>query len=358
VTRQIIIDASILADRPSGIGMYALELLREWAVRPGNFEFKVYIHESAKPLLDGIVSERFSVRAVPARWIPRDANFRRFLFVNLLAASERRTIIFHASQFEATFTGRRQIVTVHDLIPLQESTTGTQHLFFRSILPRCLRTASMVITPSETSADVLRSRFLIPASKIRVIPHGVRRFPSEGMSVKPSRPYILFAGRLTPYRNLDRLVSAFQRIEGRIEHDLIIAGEPAPGYTPPPTHPRVRFAGYVDDDSLGALYRGASLFVFPSNREGFGFPPLEAMLCGTPVVTSRESCLPEVCGSAAWFVDPRSVESIADGLLRVLLDENLQATLRDAGLRRANELTWRASAERHLQVFEEVSQAG
>jgi glycosyltransferase involved in cell wall biosynthesis len=114
----------------------------------------------------------------------------------------------------------------------------------------------------------------------------------------------------------------------------------------------------VDDDTLGALYRGASLFVFPSHREGFGFPPLEAMLCGTPVVTSKESSLPEVCGSAAWFVDPRSVDSIADGLLRVLLDEKLQATLREAGLRRARELTWEASAARHLQVFEEAAETG
>lgn len=353
--RRILINASILAERPTGIGVYALELLREWAQRPGGFHFTVYIHESAQPLLADIDAPHFAVRAVSSRWFPGHANFRRFLYSNVLAAAKRQSLIFHLSQFEAAFAGRHQIVTVHDLIPLQQATTGMQRLFFRSVLPRCLDRTALIITPSQTTADLLQSRYRTPPSKVRVIPHGVRRFRTQGEPARPERPYILFAGRLAPYRNLDRLAAAFLRILDRVEHDLVIAGEAAPGFVPLPPHPRIRYTGYVDDDTLGALYRGASVFVFPSQAEGFGFPPLEAMLCGTPVITSKESSLPEVCGSAALLIDPRSAESIADALLRVLLDEPLQARLRAAGLERAGALTWRASAERHLQVFEEIA---
>lgn len=354
MARHVIINACHLGDRPTGIGIYALELLREWALRPAGFSFTVYFHETAKPLLGGFASEHFSPRAVSARWFPKNANFRRLLFSNLLAAAERQAVVFHASQFEASFTGARQVVTVHDLIPLETLTTRLQRFYFRHVLPQSIARSAAVIVPSQATADALQRRYRTPASKIRVIPHGVRAFAADAPPPKPVRPYILFAGRLTPYRNLDRLVSAFLSIRDRVEHDLVIAGQASPGFSLPAPHPRVRLTGFVDDQTLGALYRGASLFVFPSHAEGFGFPPLEAMLCGTPVITSRDASLPEVCGSAAWFVDPHSADSIGEGILRVLLDQRLQVQLRDAGKRRASELTWRASAQRHLQVFAEI----
>ena len=354
MAHPIIVNASHLSARPTGIGVYALELIRAWAARPNGFEFSVYVHETAMPLLEDISSPQISLHTVSERWFPANANFLRFLYSNLLSASKRKAILFHVSQFEAAYVGPRQVLTVHDLIPLEEATTRMQRLFLRYVLPRCLEQASMVIAPSQTTADALQSRYRTPAAKIRIIPHGVRRLPVQPDLAKSSRPYILFAGRLTPYRNLDRLAAAFLSIQDRIEHDLVLAGEPAPGFSPPPHHPRIRMTGYVDDATLAGLYRNAALFVFPSQSEGFGFPPLEAMLCGTPVVTSKESSLAEVCADAAWFIDPRNAESIADGLLRVLLDEQLREKLREAGLQRAGELTWRTSAERHLQVFEEV----
>ena len=350
MAHPIIINATHLGFRPTGIGIYALELLREWAARPGGFEFRVYVHQSAKPLVEGLTSESFSLRTVS---FPQHSNPRRYLFANLLAARERKAVVFHVSQFEAVLVGQHQIITVHDLIPLQTLISRVQRFYFREVLPRSLARAARVITPSQTTADLLQERYRTPASKIRVIPHGVRTFKSDVAPAQFDRPYILFAGRLTTYRNLDRLVSAFLRIQDRIEHDLILAGEGA-GFKLDVPHPRIRMTGYVDDDALCALYRGASVFVFPSQSEGFGFPPLEAMLCGTPVVTSKESSLPEVCGSAALFVDPRSADSIAEGLLRVLLDQQLQAELREAGTHRVREITWRASAERHLQVFKEI----
>jgi glycosyltransferase involved in cell wall biosynthesis len=112
------------------------------------------------------------------------------------------------------------------------------------------------------------------------------------------------------------------------------------------------FDSVSNNDELAELYRSASLFVFPSFYEGFGFPPLEAMACGCPVVVSNTSSLPEVCGDAAYYIDPHNVESIANGILRVTEDENLRKKLIQKGLERVKLFTWETSAQKHREVFE------
>ena len=123
-------------------------------------------------------------------------------------------------------------------------------------------------------------------------------------------------------------------------------------------HKHVRFLGYVSDQTLGILYRLASAFVFPSLYEGFGLPPLEAMASGTPVVTSNVSSLPEVAGDAAVLVDPYDVDSIVDGIRRVLTDPALAADLRRKGIERAREFSWERSVEKTRQVYQEIGGRG
>jgi glycosyltransferase involved in cell wall biosynthesis len=123
-------------------------------------------------------------------------------------------------------------------------------------------------------------------------------------------------------------------------------------------HKYVRFLGYLKDDTLTVLYRLASVFVFPSLYEGFGLPPLEAMASGTPVVTSNVSSLPEVTGDAAVLVDPYDVESIEDGMRRVIDDPALAQLLRERGLKRAREFSWAHSVEKTQRVYREVAADG
>ncbi len=120
-------------------------------------------------------------------------------------------------------------------------------------------------------------------------------------------------------------------------------------------HKHVRFLGFVADDTLAALYRLATVFVFPSLYEGFGLPPLEAMASGTPVVTSNRSSLPEVVGDAAVLVDPYSASSIADGIQQVLSDASLRQTLAARGLARAKDFSWEASIRRIHEVYMDVA---
>jgi glycosyltransferase involved in cell wall biosynthesis len=119
----------------------------------------------------------------------------------------------------------------------------------------------------------------------------------------------------------------------------------------------VRFLGYMPDETLAVLYRLTSVFVFPSLYEGFGLPPLEAMASGAPVVTSNVSSLPEVAGDAAVLVDPYDPRSIADGIRRVLAEPELQAALRERGLRRAGEFSWEQSIRRVRQIYGEIAAA-
>src|SRR5207302_5555024 len=136
------------------------------------------------------------------------------------------------------------------------------------------------------------------------------------------------------YRNINTLIEAFLKIQDLIEHDLILAGEICCDLQIPASNGRIIVRGYVDCAELSALYRGASAFVFPSLAEGFGFPPLEAMACGCPVLTSAEASLPEVCRNAALIIDPRSEQSIARGLLQILSNHDLRSSLIQEGFRR------------------------
>jgi glycosyltransferase involved in cell wall biosynthesis len=173
-----------------------------------------------------------------------------------------------------------------------------------------------------------------------------------------SPAYALCVGSLEPRKNLRRLLEAWTRVHACLppEVELVVAGdtgsslvfESVPlGVTPP----RVHFTGYVSDRHLPCLYAGALALIYPSLYEGFGLPPLEAMACGTPVITSNTTSLPEVVGDAAVLVDPQDVESIAIGLRQVLSSSSVRSVLRERGLVRARAFTWERTAEQTLELL-------
>jgi len=165
--------------------------------------------------------------------------------------------------------------------------------------------------------------------------------------------FVLFAGNVKPHKNLERLIRAFARVraqEGNEDLRLVLIGDDVSRYgslrravEESGVRQDVRFFGFVPHGTLAALYRMAAVFAFPSLYEGFGLPPLEAMACGTPVVTSRISSLPEVVGEGALLVDPYSEEAIAQGISRVLDDDELRRRLVERGLERAAQFSWERS---------------
>jgi len=173
-------------------------------------------------------------------------------------------------------------------------------------------------------------------------------------------PYIFYLGTLEPRKNVVRLLEAYARLRQRgiTEYPLVLAGAKGWGYEEIFARvqelgldEQVRFVGYVPYEAAPLWYNAAALFVYPSLYEGFGLPPLEAMACGTPVVASNTSSLPEVLGEAALLVDPLDVEALAEAMARALLQPALRERLRQAGLARAACFSWRRMAEQTMAVY-------
>lgn len=257
------------------------------------------------------------------------------------------------------------VMTMHDLAFLHtpEHFTSRGLRFFKKGLELALREADLIVCPSDaTRRDCLEVGF--HSENVRVIPLGVEASRASAQEIAAvrhryglTRDYLLWTGTIEPRKNLPRLLEAFRRLDTGIE--LALAGPK--GWNEDLEQlvgglgDRVRALGFVPHSDLPPLYAGAEAFCFPSLLEGFGFPVLEAMAQGTPVVTSRGTSTEEIAGEAAILVDPLDVESIADGLRRVLEDANLAEMLGGAGAERASGYTWASTAEALRDVYEEVA---
>ena len=276
--------------------------------------------------------------------------------------------LFHTPHYVLpVLTPCRSIVTIHDCIHLvfpQYLPGRLAHAYVRASLWTAAHRARRILTVSEASKrDILR--FLrVPEQKVTVIHNAIDEHfdvappADEVMRVRERYQlhdrFVMYAGNVKPHKNLDRLIDAFARLRQRGFDDvkLLITGSEVSRYSGLRRavhrynlHRHVRFLGFQSEDTLSALYRLADVFVFPSLYEGFGLPPLEAMACGTPVVVSNVSSLPEVVGDAGILVNPYDPESIADGIAQVLSDDALRTTLSAKGLERAGRFSWETSGD-------------
>lgn len=183
-------------------------------------------------------------------------------------------------------------------------------------------------------------------------------FTPEGSHHYLGYPYLLYVGNRKPHKNLPRLLKAYSSLKIGEEVRMMVSGGPDEAtinmMTSLGIEDRVVFAGLIPDKALPSYYRGALALVFPSLYEGFGLPSLEAMACGCPVVVSNTSSLPEVCGDAAFYVNPTDVQSIVNGVREVLQNKRLRETLIENGLKRAKLFTWDHVAQKILNVLEEA----
>ncbi len=281
--------------------------------------------------------------------------------------------LVHCTTPYGTFrqTAYKKIITICDVTPLLfPETHGKMNVWHhRFILPSILKQADHIITISETSKRDIIRYFKVPEDKITVtllaannafqeIPHGI---PADDIA-KISRPYILNVGTLEPRKNLEGLLRAFAvaRRKG-MPHTLVITGARGWGKSPLAglietlsLGDSVLFTGFVNDNDLPHLYKGADFFVYPSLYEGFGLPILEAMNCGTPVITSNVSSMPEVAGDAALLVDPLSQSELADAIFRLAGDPELRNTMLLKGIKRAAHFSWQKTVDETFSVYEKI----
>lgn len=315
-------------------------------------------------------------------WLARLWHRLRFpLAVETIAGAQD---LFHATDFVLPPTSQRTrtLVTVHDLSFIRdpESTTLALRRYLSDVVPRSVKRAHHVLADSRATKEDLIELYSTPSDKITVLYSGVdSRFTPEKQRGEEERirkryrlghqPFILSLGTLQPRKNYSRLISAFARIADvsrRLDsrpviHNLVIVGKQGwlfdsiiADAARLGVRTRVIFPGFADDEDLPALYRTAELFVFPSLYEGFGLPPLEAMACGTPVVTSSISSLPEVVGDAALTVDPTDVEALANAMSRLLQETQLRQQMIERGLARAAGFTWLRAASQLKQIYQQI----
>jgi glycosyltransferase involved in cell wall biosynthesis len=273
----------------------------------------------------------------------------------------------------------RSVVTIHDCIHLmfpQYLPSKLAHVYAKGSMWSASRKADRILTVSETSKrDILRF-FDVPPEKVVVVYNAIdERFlapaDAERMDLVRQRfqldhPFILYVGNIKPHKNIERLIDAFGRARPKCSDDLklIIIGDEISKYPAlrQSVHKHkldkhVRFLGFQPMETLAAFYRQARAFVFPSLYEGFGLPPLEAMACGTPVVTSNISSLPEVAGGAALLVDPYDADAIADGIVQAVTNETRRADLIRRGHERARSFSWAQSVKKIHEIYMQVAQA-
>ena len=258
----------------------------------------------------------------------------------------------------------RSIVMVHDFIPLRFPKRFSPLIpYHRYYVPQVLNQSEHIICNSQSTAEDIVRFCHIPSNKITPIllaydSNHFRPVIAEGF--KTRFPYFLYVGRHDPYKNMSRLISAFANVPSNLECQLWLAGPSDNRYTPRLKEQiqelgltnQVKFLDYVPYDDLPKIISGAIALVFPSLWEGFGLPVLEAMACGTPVITSNLSSLPEVAGDAAILIDPYRVEEITDAMQAIANDLGLRSHLSQLGLERATQFSWEKTGQATAEVLQ------
>ena len=320
----------------------------------------------SREMLDGLTrahpGDRFAFCYRPHRFLRSfgerlPANASRFLLRETRAP--RSADVFHGlNQRLPHARMRRAVTTFHDLFVLtgEYSTPEFRRRFAEQARDAAGR-SDRIIAVSHFTARQVVDILGVEAARVRVVHHGVRPSPETGVT---REKIVLHVGAIQRRKNISRLVDAFESL-GR-DWQLVLAG--SAGYGGPEivakigaarSRERIRVLGYVSPAELAEWYARATIFAFPSLDEGFGMPVLEAMACGTPVIASNHSAVPEVAGDAAWLVDPEDTAELAAALVALAQDPERRADLSRRGLARAAQFTWIEAVEKTWQVYRELA---
>ena len=373
---RIAIDATSVPPQPAGAGVYAIELVRAMAERDRRDGYALFTRGAwADALTAGRANwriERVGAGSRAARLAWEQAQ--------LPGALGRLGIdVLHSTHHTLPLVGVRckRVVTIHDVtfFRIPGRYPPARRLYMQTLTRLAARVADAIIVPSNTVRDDVLRVLGVPASKVTAV------YEAAGPQYRPialdaaeavaheygiDGPYVLSVGSLEPGKNRGRLIRAMRQLrDAGIDYRLVVVGQKAWKYEADfalvdelGMRDRVQFLGYVKDEHLPALYRVATAFAFPSLYEGFGLCVIEAMACGTPVLTSSISATAEVAGDAALLVDPLSVNAIRDGLRELLTDGDRRTDLAGRGRARAAEFSWRRAADETHAVYGRVVASG
>ena len=355
---RIVFDVTPLSQPRTGIGNYLLGMLRGTAEASGG-QHEIVAFSLVGPRGAGRIKETLTGLPIEQRIVvigPPSHTWRtlwsRLGFPNVERLAGKLDV-FHFSDwmYPAQRNGLRT-TTVYDLSPLHHPewvAPLTRRMHGRKY-ENAAKTCDLIFAISEYTAADVAERLSFPRERIPIAYPGVDEcYTPEGPKAERAAPYVLAVATLEPRKNLSTLVAAHALVrKQRPELELVIAGAPVQWAEQELVGDGVTALGFVPDEQLPELYRGAGAFAYPSLFEGFGIPVVEAMACGTPVVASAHESLDESCGDAAVRADPTSAEAIAEGIERALSERERLVPL---GLEHAKRFTWRACGEAHLHGF-------
>ncbi|MBL8154833.1 MAG: glycosyltransferase family 4 protein [Anaerolineae bacterium] len=370
------VDYTPAYEQTGGIGRYVRQLLAALASLPDENQYRLFVAGVKASSLSNPPGPQFGWRTtrISPKWFAR--LWHRLNLYIPVEAFVGRVDVFHATDFvlPPTLPHTLTLLTVHDLsfVRVPESASPRLKAYLDTLVPRSLKRADYVLADSLATKQDIVDLYRTEAERVEVLLSGVDPVfcPSDSVNFLPIRkkyrignsPYLLAVGTVQPRKNYARLIEALSILRAAgLEVELVIAG--GKGWLEDPIYaaldqfdmrPHVHFIGFAAEEDLPILYSNALCSVFPSLYEGFGLPILEAMACGTPVVTSNVSSMPEVAGDAALLVDPYDVEAIAHAVRRLIEDSNLRQSLVQSGLDRAKQFTWEKSARQLLQVYQRL----
>ena len=374
---RIAIDYTAAHEQGGGIGRYVRELARAIARLDPHAEFRFFVAGATAATLPQLNMRNVSWRAtrVSPAWLARAWHRARLPLP--VEAFTGAVDLYHATDFvlPPTLPRTRTLLTVHDLSFERAPGSAEPSLlrYLQFAVPKSVRRADHILADSQASKDDLMQLYNTPDEKITVLYCGVdEQFAPVADYAAVDRvledhglrgvDYVLSVGTLQPRKNYPRVIRAVKSLRDRgIDLHYAIAGgkgwlvdEIEKSIAENQMRDRVHLLGFVEDEQLPALYGGAMALVAPSLYEGFGLPLLEAMACGTPVITSNLSSLPEVAGDAGIQVDPADLSAIEAAIAQVAADADLRADMIHRGFKRASQFSWERSARQLQAVYDRL----
>lgn len=355
----------------TGIGRFLHNYLTYALHARPHYKFILYGNQYTIPPLQGKNLDFRNIQQWNTLWWDQIALSRTI-------RKDKITLFFTPLDKIPCFLNCPTILTIHDLLffsithlrGFQKYLYEYLYLMSRSMM---LKKANVIITVSNFSRDDIVKIFRVPAEKIRVVYNGVPdhyqpvidggKIERIKVKYRVQGRYILYVGNFKPHKNVFTLIEAYQKLSSqyKIPYNLVLAGKKNKDSETIQNfihinqmESRVFFTDFVSEEDLPSLYSGADIFVFPSLYEGFGIPPLEAMACGTPVIVSNQTSLPEIIDDAGIITDARLSQKLAESMLLLLTNEDLKKEMRERGFKRVQKFTVKKSAEGILKVMEEV----
>ncbi|MEI8288834.1 MAG: glycosyltransferase family 1 protein [Verrucomicrobiota bacterium] len=367
---------SVIQRGKTGVAQYVFALLRAMLAHTDKHEFNLFVLEDDLPLFDFAkdkmklipVAEKFRPALKNVLWhqtqLPKLANN---LDLDVLHVPSYRRMTWRAS--------RPLVATIHDLAPfhIRGKYDWKRMLYGRVIVKQLARRQDEIIAVSENTARDLEHFFGLGHDRVNVVWNGIdhQRFhPSDATAAKVlaaekwklDRPFFLFVSRLEhPGKNHVRLIEAFNQFKTQMKSDWLLALGGSDWHGAEAIHAAaaaspfaadIRFLGFVSDAALPGLYHATDVFIYPSLFEGFGFPPIEAMACGVPVISSTRGSLKEVVKDAAFTIEPENVADIANALIIMSSSADERLRRRTAGFANARRFDWNENAARTLEIYE------